>query len=340
MGICADKPLFEQASEEIATGKPAQVAGEQTYNVTVSIIGLRGLRGPEWFPETGRSRCSCALKVAGRGEELHRTEVQRDKLEPKWAEEAEVSSFAMGEALEFYVWEEGYSFRLIGTAHLDGQYFFPVGFNGELQLSNEKGKEMDIFLKVKVKVDALVEDYPAGPPHVFSAVVEKERKNKLGAEFDTQDGVMAQLIELKEGPLLAYNDNVKPSHQLRPGDFIMEVNGTCGQAVKIVQRMKKEARLEMTVKRPQNFGIVLDKKGTGNPLGIDFLKPTGRALLINGIAQGPLERWNASNGSEAARVGDRIVAVNGQGGTAAELLSAIKAGNRFQLTIERPAEKD
>lgn len=361
---CAQEPSKELAPPEVAVVSPtgsqaavvasassakpvaaegsAQAAAEETPaltpKLTVAIVGARGLRNADWLPGMGKSDCFCTLRTAGADKDLHGTKVQSNTLEPVWNEEVDVVEYNMGDPLMFSVWDADMAGRdFLGKVTLKGEDFNGIGFNGEVQLE-EAGKNAIAYLRLKVKMAG--QEYPPGPPQEITVTVEREPKKLTGLELDLQDGVFALVTAVKAGPFAQFNASAKPAEQLMPGDFIMQVNGATGNVAQIAEQLKKNgaSKLEVLVRRPVEMGVIIDRQDPKKPLGLEFPKKlSGNFLLVTKVEEGPFQDWNAANPSREVRVGDRIVAVGGVRGTAAQLVKKLKSAGKVQVTVVRPA---
>mmetsp|Transcript_95425 Transcript_95425/g.274855 ORF Transcript_95425/g.274855 Transcript_95425/m.274855 type:complete len:108 (+) Transcript_95425:140-463(+) len=87
-----------------------------------------------------------------------------------------------------------------------------------------------------------------------------------------------------------------------------------------------------------DFDMLLDKGEGPAKLGLDVNpRAEADALRINQICGGLAERWNSTYPELQVVAGDRIIAVNGCTGTAADLLRFCKEGRRLTLRIRRNA---
>lgn len=192
------------------------------------------------------------------------------------------------------------------------------------------------FLAVKVKMAG--QEYPIPLAQEVTCKVRRVLEKPIGIDLDLQDGISAYVIGIKEGPFLSYNDTVKPEEQLRVGDFITRVNGVNGTSGKILEQLMRNTTLEVTIRRPMEFNIFIDRTDLKEPLGIGVTRsPIGTSVLITGIMEGPVSEWNKANSDSVVQSGDRIVAVRGKRGSAAELIMMTKAIGHLEVTIARAA---
>lgn len=322
------------AADEVEAGDG--VPASTTF--TITCIGVRGLRKAEWMPE-GKSNCFCLVKPVNRDVQLCRTDPLKDALEPIWQVDANLADLVAGESLEFSVWEadsDG-SENCLGKATLDNQAFGIAGFNGELKL-DETGEGISATLRVKVKMADQECPPPVPQAEVTISVARNPKKKKLiGLDLDISDGNYLYVTDVKAGPFHDYNQNSKPSEQLKPGDFIIQVNGFTGTAKQLYDKVQKEESWNLVVRRPDEVRVAIDKKETKKSLGLVFKKPSGNALLISEVGEGPFQEWNNTNAGKEVRIGDRIVAVGSYRGKATALQKNMATACKFQATVVRPA---
>lgn len=305
---------------------------DQKSSLTVAITGTRGLRNADWFPDTGKSACYCVLKTFT-DQQLHTTRIINDTLDPMWNEEVAVQC-AHGESLEFGIWDkDSVRANYRGRAVLEFKDFESSGFNGELLVQNA-GKGIEAYLQVKIKNAG--QDYPQGPPTQLFIVIEKQQGKPLGVDLDITSGSAGYVCGITDGAVAAYNKVTSPERQLKVGDYITKVNNVEGSGTDLLERMKKDTRLEVTVHRPFIYTIAISRKNAKQPLGVNLSQHAGTSLLITEVGKGPVQDWNSAHPSVAVRPGDRIVAVGGKRGSAAELVKASKVGKQLQLVISRP----
>jgi len=311
---------------------------EDGVELTVEIIGGRGLRSPTWFPAPGDAGCFAEVMVCNRLDEAHRTRPEVQQLEPVWREELTCSYIKKGDALEFSVWnQDNTTCGLQGKTILESDRFYPQGFAGELELDAPDGRPSSGRLQVRIKVGGDQASYPPEAPLVFPFTIEHSPKTPLGVEFDTQDKNIAWVLAVKAGSCVhSYNKDVKPAFRLCPGDFVMRAHGVvAASSAKMVSTLVQDSTLELMIVRPLEFSIAVEVQR--QPLGLEFAKASGVALLVQRVTAGAVEDLNKLSAAQRVEAGDRIVAVNGHRGKAVELLKRIKASPRFQLTIVSPA---
>merc|ERR1712232_217875 len=92
------------------------------------------------------------------------------------------------------------------------------------------------------------------------------------------------VMRVEEGLVKAYNKKAVADLQIKPGDFITKVNGVSGDIKKIAAQALEDLDLEITIRRPMEFVIKLDKESSDAELGLnlDYID-LGMSLLIRDI---------------------------------------------------------
>mmetsp|Transcript_124303 Transcript_124303/g.247793 ORF Transcript_124303/g.247793 Transcript_124303/m.247793 type:complete len:372 (-) Transcript_124303:71-1186(-) len=305
--------------------------------VSVQVVGLVGWPEDMWYPAVGRSLFCTASESPG-GEVLLSTQSAKNLAEPLWNEEFSVSAWPG--LLEFRLWEEGVDrrVRLLGKAFLDlVDVPDPYVFRTELLLALEAGAG-NLGCRLVVKVRPEDGKFPVDDPTCFAAIVDNPRKKALGLEVDPHDGTSLYVTGVKADSIVqTYNKGVSSDLEVTEGCFIVGVNGVSGKSVDLDKALKKSAKLtraELVVCPAKGFHVAFALDFNGS-LGMSFPKRSmGRSVLISNIIPGsPLDNWNAECPEQAVVKGDRIVAVNGKCGKAADLLKMIDGMNRESQVV-------
>jgi len=350
---CAKCGNYGQAPVDKEDAKPVK-----NY---VKIVSARGLFD-DWHerPLEFAREYFCALQVATRDQatrsdaeppDLYVTQSVRNVVDPIWREEFGVQDCEKDGSLVFYLSaSEGTNLEIrpVGKGTLAASAFATEGFNGEVHLVDSDGSATGGYLTVLVRPVSQA-FYPLGWRSVEDHVsINNKKKKALGLEIDAQDGTTLYVYGVKTG-IVQTNNRVSPV-MLTPGQFIVNVNNIGGSAAKLQDGLKQK-ELELIVRRPVEFSILLEANKKAD-LGLEFTKkPLGNALLItkvngedggNNGATSAARIWNKSNSEQQVRRGDRVIAMNGFRGKAAELLKRLNAlkGPRLQLTLLRPATSD
>merc|ERR1712039_917909 len=108
-------------------------------------------------------------------------------------------------------------------------------------------------------------------------------------------GSMALILGINDGAVARHNQSAQPEHQVKVGDFVVDVNGECGDTKRIIRALSAASMLQVTLRRCVQFSIRIDKANYGTMgLELDYLS-NGTSLMIKAIKVGPVEDWNAAN---------------------------------------------
>jgi len=91
----------------------------------------------------------------------------------------------------------------------------------------------------------------------------------------------------------------------------------------------------------RDFSVHVERDSPAEELGLEISQdPAADALRIGRIKAGPVRRWGLKHPERRARIGDLIVAVDGQEGAGQELVEQIRGSPSMRLTIRRFNEFD
>jgi len=340
-------------AQATCTGPPKIVTTQ------VFIVSSRGLPDAGWFPGEDRF-LSCTMRAVSmevggsieKGEDIFSTRRIKNVVDPIWREETCIPEATA--SLEFNVWKaDGYGMSgLLASTSLmsnNGNFDFSRGFNGELPLHVQGDENADAHLTIQVQAEDNNcnnhNDYPQfeGLAPQFTASISNPTRRNLGIDMGSQGGEMLRVSSLRAGPIMAYNSAVELDQQILPGHFVVSVNGVKGSTNALQRELRKNSRLEVIIRRPEDLRVAINVDGRRS-LGLGIpRRPTGNTLPITQVYAGPVQDWNAENPWQEVRVGDRILAVNGQRGKASDLWKMLKAAmklSRVQLTVTRPISLD
>lgn len=324
---------------------------DSPFKLAVMVVSARGLRDTDRFSGPDRF-FYCTFKPTGWDDGLvYSTRWINDVVDPCWKEEAEVTDYEFGDALELSVWDADADDQseLLGTARLEAESFDVTGFNGELPLEGDEGSQT-AYLKVRVRVAG--QRYPDGPPQELKVHIDNPQKKASGIQYDIEDGSTVFVTGLKQGLITEYNEDLKPDRRIALGSFIIKVNGVEGDSNELAEMLKKETSLDLLIRRPmewrvaicatseKDFGMEFNKKKIGNSLLITKVCETPKIAGKPRQRRKPVQEWNAANPDQKINAGDRVIAVNGYKGKAAYLLKRMRTeakSGRFHLTLVRPA---
>jgi len=86
------------------------------------------------------------------------------------------------------------------------------------------------------------------------------------------------------------------------------------------------------------FTVTLVKKAEGASLGVDIDFSDGATIVITQVREGLVAEWNAANPAQLVKPDDRIVAVNGVMGNAANMMEVCKTAPTLELLLKRKVE--
>merc|ERR1712151_1425858 len=136
----------------------------------------------------------------------------------------------------------------------------------------------------------------------------------------------------------SYNKSAASDLQIKPGDFITSVNAVSNDTVRMAQEVVMNTNIVLTLKRPQEFTVELDKTaspGSSIGIGVDWIS-SGRSLLIKRIDDGLIKAWNEAHADREVRIGDRIISVNSTKGNPEKMLETCTSEKRIKFELVRP----
>jgi len=297
--------------------------------LSVSVVGARGLRPSDWLPRVSEPACYCEVKA--NGEVLFTTaksENENGGCEPVWAAAFDVLLARVG-SLEFAVYgEDPFGSDFLGKARLETQDYGTDGFNGELKLEDGKADEACIRVKVKLAGKGL----PPGPAAGFRARIERPSADTPWAiGFDTRDEVQLRVMGIVEGAVSEYNSGAKPQRQVNVGDHLLEVNGVTGSADSMLAEFATKCSVDCVISRSATCTFLVDFGEASTPKGIDLITSAGgfdfwviRSIADDGKGKGQLQP------------GDRVIALGPATNLAADLPQQVReASGKVLVTVSR-----
>lgn len=176
----------------------------------------------------------------------------------------------------------------------------------------------------------------------FDVTLEMTPGERLGALLDILDMKTLRVVELRrEGRLRIHNLRAKANKKVKPGYFIVGVNGISGSAQTMVDEMRRSRTWKLQVARNHDFMVTLEKAG---PLRLDLqFEKDSDCIVIRKVGEiGVVKEYNESMSSDAEKQikpGDRILDVNGTAGPAKVLLETIRNSTELNLKIGRALTK-
>merc|ERR1711920_476213 len=106
----------------------------------------------------------------------------------------------------------------------------------------------------------------------------------------------------------------------------------------LVEVMRDATELTLSVRRPTEMPVFIDKKEAAKPVGLEFEKPGGNTLIIKSVNEGPFDEWSSANSNRAVVSGDRIIAVGSFRGKAVDLQKKLEKATSCQAVVLRPSQ--
>lgn len=209
--------------------------------------------------------------------------------------------------------------------------------------ARDEGSEPPLGRIDEVEVEGKSSEADRGGGETFLVTLKKDTDDKeaespYGVSLFYSDVVsFLEIIDVdvNNPSVAAYNNSVEPRMKLQAGQLILAVNGIADSTAMMLAGWKDSAEVNCVVCWPTEFQINVSKSEGG--MGIDVThSKKGRALLVEGVHAGPVQRWNAAHPDRKVQVADRIVAVNKVRGSPTELKNALKtASGVVELVIAR-----
>jgi len=316
--------------------------------ITVLVKGAYGLPEGDWQPGDDRI-FTFRVGAEPKGQELFISSQKPNVVDPNWNEECELPA---NMALTFSIFQEGSDGNPIMVAYaiLDLAAAGADSFNGELPLL-ANGENTGGVLSLKAKS---ADDYPADVSGEFNVSIENEKKKALGIEVDGMDPEKLYVTSVKKNSVVDIYNESQPDNKVEPGLFVMGVEGPdadsggclgagSGQPsaaatpsdamAKILKNNPKQ--VDLTCRRAIQFRVVLTL-AADKTLGINVpKKAVGNSLIVTSLQDEttPVSDWNTNNPDQTVEPWDRITAVDGKSGKAADLQKHIKTAQQSGLVI-------
>lgn len=206
---------------------------------------------------------------------------------------------------------------------LEAEGDLETDFDGELE--PDEGPDIDC------EAAYVAEDFVADPPYnvarELTLTVERDRSDIIGLGLDTLDARAVFVEGIDPGAIKTWNETQPSDMRLMVNDRIVGVNGiTRGRTHKLLSEMKNTCVWMLTVQRPVQILVVIDREQCP-VLGLELeYAPLGRNLLICEVRDGAIKDWNAGPQELKVKRNDRIVKINGSEGRAEMLLSLAAQG--------------
>jgi len=204
----------------------------------------------------------------------------------------------------------------------------------EVLPNEEVNREEAPVVQEAKKEEAAQDDKISSTACSFNATIKKTSSQEpLGLTLTREFNGSQLVIRAVVGRAVEEWNTSNPGKKVMPGDQIVEVNGTSGDADALIGAMKNSELLEFKLTRETSITVELKKEG---PLG---LKLNQDSLEVVGIMSGMIQDYNKTiKPTIEVYPGDKIVGANGKTGTPEEILGVIAAtpeGEALTLAFER-----
>jgi hypothetical protein len=184
------EPTGPPTSAALPKTEPEQ--GKPPVSITLSIVSARGLRNADaWILGKGKSDPYVICTVRGKPGTKFKTKTVDDCLDPVWNESFDLTDFAVGDILDFAVWDEdlGTPDDALGTASLTSDQVFKAGgFEEEVPLQ-DAGKGIDARLLLRIQAPGSTAD-AAPKPQLL-----RQGQQPLDEVYDTLELVVCQVAD-------------------------------------------------------------------------------------------------------------------------------------------------
>merc|ERR1740123_628629 len=143
---------------------------------------------------------------------------------------------------------------------------------------------------VRHEVETIKEETSGGesPRGMRIFVARDDVQDPLGLSLDLCDGRLLYLYGLRPGMNAATDHNASQpeQRQLRPGDYVLDVNGIRGNARAMMKEREHSAQLHLITRRPLSFEVEIHKMRGILGLGLHH-SSRSNCLLVEAILDGP-----------------------------------------------------
>lgn len=164
----------------------------------------------------------------------------------------------------------------------------------------------------------------------FTVKIERTTEEPVGLDIDVIDDISAVVVDIRAGAVENFNMQ-NHDRKIKPYDRIVDVNGERGDAVQLINKLKKETTWELTLQRPvETTASVTLPSNVSLGLSLKYA-PSGTSLMIVSVDEGPMQLWNQQHVGNEVKQHDRIIEVNGKRGQSEQLVRAAH---------QQPTQKD
>ncbi|CAJ1425818.1 unnamed protein product, partial [Effrenium voratum] len=159
-----------------------------------------------------------------------------------------------------------------------------------------------------------------------------KEKVHLGLSFDLSDDTTCIVKSVAGGLAAVWNKSAHESQAILPFDRIIRVNGMPGSSRELVSILLADHDVfSIALMRPEERIVDLSE-GTGLGICVKY-KRNSVGFWVNFVQEGAVQRWNEAHPEAALMPHDRVISVNGQSGTGADLLLLLRGQQTLRLQV-------
>lgn len=226
------------------------------------------------------------------------------------------------------------------TIHVeDSARAVPVTFDENLKyVLTPNDPEPADALVIKPSPETALQRAEARETHLtYEVVCTEKRAGGLGLDLSPHDGATLLIGKVKHGPMLDWNEEHGAEVLVQRGDRIVAVNGVSGNSEELLEHLRRDRALTITMRRLLDFSVNVVRLQSES-LGI-FLEDAGATMRVTRLVSGPVADANKRNGVELeVRPGDEIYEANGVAGSGAQIFEALRKATAVTLRIRRPQQ--
>lgn len=165
----------------------------------------------------------------------------------------------------------------------------------------------------------------------------------LGVNISPHDGITLLIGRVKSGPVKNWNRDrgTDALDVVQRGDRIVAVNSVSGDAGMLLNTLRAESQLCITISRLMEFKAKVKRHGNED-LGLDLQEVGTEKLLVEAVGPGLVAEGNRRVGVELEiREGDTLQSVDGISNDARRMRAALETlerGREIELLVRRPAK--
>lgn len=170
----------------------------------------------------------------------------------------------------------------------------------------------------------------------FDVELVKMPGETFGVEVDTLDNEVMQVCMIRDGIVSKYNATAAPGKDMKLGDFLVNINGVGGSTEAMVERMKRDDKFKISVRRLKTWEATLKQKPSQIRPSMNRAA-NGRTILVLNANDKPVRDWNAANPDLAIKENDRIVMINGVENESDKMMEQVEQASDLKILVGRPS---